>query len=112
KQKTAYELATVTGVQTCALPIWILFLVSRHRPGLKRHPTDRARPRLRPHDLGMHRAGVLNLRGRQRTLRLQRHAAARTRPRTDLPHFRTHWTNVVALVLVGLPGNVYSLSRS
>ena len=59
EQKTAYEIGLVTGVQTCALPIWVLRYGCHQGRGLVTVKTDRVlSPARFQLTLAMYDAGV------------------------------------------------------
>src|SRR5206468_10653301 len=63
---------------------------------LERHSANRTRPRFIAHNLGVHRARVLDSqqRGGIAEIGFERHATLRTRARSVLPDFRIHRTDV------------------
>src|ERR1700674_3784478 len=72
-----------------------IIFFERHRPRLKRHAANWTIPRLRSHDLRVHRAGIFAPgRRERRRLGVESHATLRTRARADLPHLGAHWANV------------------
>jgi hypothetical protein len=79
----------------------ILFL-DRHCPRFQSHSANWATSRFSAEDLRMHRTGIFSLLcGQSRRFRFQCHPALRTRPRSNLPHFRTHRANILSSFFSG-----------